>query len=59
MWFFFIAKYLYIISYYYSTPAVLICLVSLPPEDVLIHPQPKRHSQEFVPPKGCVEGFHE
>ena len=32
---FLIAKYLYIISYSYSTPAVLICLVNLPIEDVL------------------------
>ena len=43
-----IAKYLYIISYSYNIPAVLICLVNLPLKDVSTHPLPKRHSQEFV-----------
>ena len=46
---FLIAKYLYIISYSYSTSAVLMCLI-------LTHHQPERHSQEFLPLKGYAEG---
>ena len=56
---FFIAKYLYIISHSYGTPAVLICLFSLLLEDVRTHPQPKSFSQQFVPLQVCVEGYHE
>ena len=56
---FLIAKYIYIFSYFYSTPTVFICLINLPLGDVLTHPQAKRHSQKFVPPKVCVEGCHE
>ena len=49
-----IVKYLYIISYSYNTPAILVCLFNLPLKDV---PLPKKHFQEFVSLWGCIEGY--
>ena len=55
--YFLIAKYLYIISYSYNTPVVLVCLVNFPLKDVWTHPLPKRHSQESASLQRCVEGY--
>ena len=57
--FFLIAKYLYIINYSSNTFAVLVCLVNLPPKDVLTQLLSKRHSKEFTSLPRSVEGYDE
>ena len=55
---FLIAKYLYIISYSYSTLAVLICLANLPVKVVLTHPLLRGILRNLYLSKG-VEGCYE
>ena len=52
---FIIFKFLHTISYFCCIPVFIICLVNISLNDILTHPQSKRHSQQFLLPKGYVE----